>query len=135
LIQMYVDYGYYKEGLINVVRKGASGEQEIKDMMQRLRNTPPVQFAGSPVVQIQDYKTGIEKNIKTGKESLLTLPKSDVLQFYTEDGSKISIRPSGTEPKIKFYISVNAALKSKTEFVNVSNHLDARIQKIASELS
>lgn len=135
LIQMYVDYGYYKEGLINVVRKGASGEQEIKDMMQRLRNTPPVQFAGSPVVQIQDYKTGIEKNIKTGKESLLTLPKSDVLQFYTEDGSKISVRPSGTEPKIKFYISVNAALKSKTDFVNVSNHLDARIQKIASELS
>ncbi|MCE7864023.1 MAG: phospho-sugar mutase [Bacteroidetes bacterium CHB5] len=135
LIQMYVDYGYYKEGLINVVRKGASGEQEIKDMMQRLRNAPPLEFGGSPVIQIQDYKTGIEKNLKTGKESVLTLPKSDVLQFYTEDGSKISVRPSGTEPKIKFYISVNAALKSKTEFANVSNHLDARIQKIASELS
>lgn len=135
LIQMYVDYGYYKEGLINVVRKGASGEQEIKDMMQRLRNAPPLEFAGSPVIQIQDYKTGIEKNLKTGKESVLTLPKSDVLQFYTEDGSKISVRPSGTEPKIKFYISVNAVLKSKTEFANVSHHLDARIQKIASELS
>jgi phosphoglucomutase len=135
LIQMYVDFGYYKEGLINLVRKGATGEQEIKDMMQKFRTAPPKQFAGSPVTQILDYKSSIQKDVKSGKETKLDLPKSDVLQFYTEDGSKISVRPSGTEPKIKFYVSVKADLKSKADFATVTAALDARIKAIERGLS
>jgi phosphoglucomutase len=135
LIQMYVDFGYYKEGLINLVRKGATGEQEIKDMMQKFRTTPPKQFAGSPVTQILDYKSSIQKDVKSGKETKLDLPKSDVLQFYTEDGSKISVRPSGTEPKIKFYVSVKADLKSKADFSTVTAALDNRIKAIERDLA
>ena len=135
LIQMYVDFGYYKEGLINLVRKGATGEQEIKDMMQKFRSAPPKQFAGSPVTQILDYKSSIQKDVESGKETKLDLPKSDVLQFYTEEGSKISVRPSGTEPKIKFYVSVKADLKSKAEFLNVTAALDARIKAIEKDLA
>jgi phosphoglucomutase len=135
LIQMYVDFGYYKEGLINLVRKGATGEQEIKDMMQKFRTTPPKQFAGSPVTQILDYKSSIQKDVKSGKETKLDLPKSDVLQFYTEDGSKISVRPSGTEPKIKFYVSVKADLKSKADFLTVTAALDNRIKAIERDLA
>lgn len=135
LLQMYIDYGYYKEGLVNLVRKGASGEQEIKDMMQKFRTAPPKQFAGSSVTQILDYKSSIQKDVKSGKETKLDLPQSDVLQFYTEDGSKISVRPSGTEPKIKFYVSVKADLKSKADFSNVTAALDARIKTIEKDLA
>jgi len=89
LIQMYTDFGFYKEGLINVVRKGAEGEQQIKDMMSAFRNTPPVAFNNSKVIRTLDYKSGFETNLITGETQALTLPKSDVLQFYLQDGSKI----------------------------------------------
>lgn len=135
LLQMYIDYGYYKEGLVNLVRKGASGEQEIKDMMNRFRTAPPGVIDGSKVIQILDYKTGIHKDVVTGKETSITLPKSDVLQFYTADGSKISVRPSGTEPKIKFYISIHTVLHSKAEFEITSKQIDARIERIANQIS
>ncbi len=134
LIQMYIDFGYYKEGLINLVRKGAEGEQQIKDMMEKFRNNPPTEFIGSNVVRILDYKTSVEKNLVTNTSTTITLPTSDVLQFYLEDGTKISVRPSGTEPKIKFYISLNARLDSKTEFANVTETLDAKIKAIEKEL-
>ncbi len=134
LIQMYIDFGYYKEGLINLVRKGAEGEQQIKAMMETFRNNPPKEFIGSKVVRVLDYKTQIEKNLVSNSSSPISLPKSDVLQFYLEDGSKISVRPSGTEPKIKFYISVNAKLNSKAEFKKVSEALDSKIQAIEKEL-
>jgi phosphoglucomutase len=134
LIQMYIDFGYYKEGLINLVRKGAEGEQQIKAMMETFRNNPPKSFIGSHVVRILDYKTQVEKNLVTNSTSTITLPKSDVLQFYLEDGSKISVRPSGTEPKIKFYISVNMKLNSKAEFKKISEALDAKIKAIEKEL-
>ncbi|MBX2894262.1 MAG: phospho-sugar mutase [Cyclobacteriaceae bacterium] len=134
LLKMYIDFGYYKEGLVNVVKKGATGEQEIKDMMARFRTTPPRQLGGNAVTLVLDYKTGIQKDLVTGKETALTLPKSDVLQFYTEDGSKISVRPSGTEPKIKFYVSVKATLKSKADFLTVTSLLDTRIKAIEKEL-
>lgn len=134
LIQMYIDYGYYKEGLINLVRKGAEGEQQIKAMMETFRNNPPKAFIGSNVVRILDYKTRIEKNLVTNTTSTITLPKSDVLQFYLEDGTKISVRPSGTEPKIKFYISVNAKLNSKAEFKKISVAHDMKIKAIEKEL-
>jgi phosphoglucomutase len=134
LIHMYIDYGFYKEGLVNVVRKGAEGEQEIKRMMEKFRNQPPDKIGGNKVVRMLDYKTSIEKNLVSHATSKINLPSSDVLQFYTEDGSKISVRPSGTEPKIKFYISVSTYLNSKGDFQKVSETLDSKIKAIEAEL-
>ena len=134
LIQMYVDFGFYKEGLVNLVRKGAEGEQEIKRMMEKFRNQPPDKIGGNKVVRMLDYKTSLEKSLLTQSTSKIDLPASDVLQFYTEDGSKISVRPSGTEPKIKFYISVKTELNSKGDFIQVSENLDSKIKAIEAEL-
>lgn len=134
LIQMYVDFGFYKEGLVNLVRKGAEGEQEIKRMMEKFRNQPPDKIGGNKVVRMLDYKISLEKNLLTQSTSSIDLPASDVLQFYTEDGSKISVRPSGTEPKIKFYISVKTNLNSKGDFKMVSETLDSKIKAIEAEL-
>jgi phosphoglucomutase len=134
LIQMYIDFGYYKEGLVNLVKKGAEGEQAIKKMMEKFRNDPPTQLAGLNVVRMLDYKTSIEKNVITKSQSAITLPKSDVIQFYLEDGSKISVRPSGTEPKIKFYISVKMNLVSKSDFNKVTTLLGTKIKSITDNL-
>lgn len=134
LIQMYVDFGFYKEGLVNLVRKGAEGEQEIKRMMEKFRTQPPDKIGGNKVVRMLDYKTSLEKNLLTQSTSSIDLPASDVLQFYTEDESKISVRPSGTEPKIKFYISVKTNLNWKGEFKKVSETLDSKIKAIEAEL-
>lgn len=133
LVQMYVDFGFYKEGLVNLVRKGAEGEQQIKALMEKFRNNPPTSIGGFQVVRFLDYKTSVEKNHK-GETKAITLPKSDVLQFYIEDGSKISVRPSGTEPKIKFYISVNAKLDSVQNFDWVSRQLDEKIKSIENDI-
>ncbi len=134
LLQMYVDFGYYREGLINLVRKGAEGEQQIKDMMTKFRNEPPAVLAGEKVVRKLDYKSSEEVSLLDGKKTAINLPKSDVLQFYTESGNKISVRPSGTEPKIKFYVSVNTALKSATDFEETTKLLDAKIKAIEKDL-
>lgn len=133
LVQMYVDFGFYKEGLVNLVRKGAEGEQQIKALMEKFRNNPPTSIGGLQVVRFLDYKASVEKNHK-GETKAITLPKSDVLQFYIEDGSKISVRPSGTEPKIKFYISVNAKLDSVQNFDWVSRQLDEKIKSIENDI-
>ena len=134
LLQMYVDHGFYKESLVNLVRKGAEGEQQIKDMMTRFRTDPPKTIGGNRVTRSLDYKTSVEKDLLTGKSKPISLPKSDVLQFYTEDGSKISVRPSGTEPKIKFYISVNTRLDSKENFDSVSSQLDKKIKALEQDI-
>jgi phosphoglucomutase len=134
LVQMYVDFGFYKEGLVNLVKKGAEGEQEIKKMMEKFRNSPPTQIVGKKIVRILDYKTRLEKNVITNSEVAIALPKSDVIQFYLEDGTKISVRPSGTEPKIKFYISVNSSLNSPNDFESTSANLDLKIQEIQKSL-
>jgi len=134
LVQMYVDFGYYKEGLVNLVRKGAEGEQQIKSMMERFRNDPPKTISGQKVIRFLDYKTSTEKDLTTQQTKAIRLPKSDVLQFYTEDGSKISVRPSGTEPKIKFYISVQAKLNSKQEFHMVTGELENKIKAIEKDI-
>jgi phosphoglucomutase len=134
LIDMYVEFGFYKEHLVNLVRKGQQGEQEIKAMMEKFRNNPPAEISGSRVSRLLDYKTLKEKDLIGGKETSLPFPKSDVLQFYLEDGSKVSVRPSGTEPKIKFYISVNTKLKSAGDFEQVSRQLDERIKGIEKYL-
>lgn len=134
LIQMYHDFAFYKESLVNLVRKGAEGERQIKDMMERFRKNPPLTIAGQKVIRVLDYKLGVEKNILQGSEKKLTLPKSDVLQFYTWENSKISVRPSGTEPKIKFYISVNTKLNKKENYYAVDKQLDTKIKEIEKEL-
>ena len=134
LIDMYTEHLYYKEGLINVTKKGQQGEQEIKAMMKNFRSNPPQQMNNSRVVRMLDYSTLEEKNLQTSKITRLDFPTSDVIQFYLEDGTKVSVRPSGTEPKIKFYVSVNSPLKSKTEFDSVSRMLDEKIKAIEQVL-
>lgn len=134
LLDMYVEFGYYKEKLISITKKGKSGAEDIKKMMQQMRENPPLSIAGSKLEKIADYEFGIERNFVTNSESPLTLPKSDVLQFRTLDGSIISARPSGTEPKIKFYFSVNTTLNSKADFENVSIILDKKIESAIADL-
>lgn len=134
LIDMYVEFGFFKEHLLNLTRKGQQGEQEIKAMMQKFRNNPPAEITGSRVVRLLDYKTLEEKDLLSGKKEKLNFPVSDVLQFYLEDGSKVSVRPSGTEPKIKFYIAVKTGLPSRGEFEAKNKILDARIKAIENYL-
>ena len=134
LIDMYVDFGYYKENLLNVTKKGQQGEQEIKAMMEKFRNNPPKEIIGSRVVRLLDYKFLKETDLVTGKVSKLDFPVSDVLQFYLEDGSKVSVRPSGTEPKIKFYIAVQSKLRSREDFAKVTEELDKKISGIEKYL-
>ncbi len=135
LLQMYAEFSFYKEGLVNLVRKGAEGEQQIRDIMEKFRNNPPATIAGEKVTRILDYKISEEKDASSGAKKKIDLPKSDVLQFYTADGSKISVRPSGTEPKIKFYISVNSKLKTIAEFQSKNTELDERIKAIEKEIT
>lgn len=134
LLQMYVEFGFYKEGLINLVRKGAEGEQQIKEMMETFRESPPKVIADEKVVRKLDYKTSEETNLLTGEKKVIRQPSSDVLQFYTESGNKISVRPSGTEPKIKFYVSVNTALTSAVDYDRVALILDQKIKDIEKDI-
>ena len=134
LIDLYIQYSFYKEHLISITKKGMDGQQQIADMMTGFRNNPPKTLAGSDVVQLLDYELKKGKNLKTGEEWPITLPKSNVLQFILADGSKISARPSGTEPKIKFYFSVNTKLKSAIEFDKANSALDEKIKAIISDM-
>lgn len=135
LLDIYAEYGLFKERLVNVVRKGAEGATEIKKMMQDYRTTPPVTIAGSRVVKINDWLLQTSADINTGKKTALTLEKSNVLQFFLEDGSKISVRPSGTEPKIKYYFSVNTKLASVAEFDAMEKKLESRVDEIIKDLN
>ena len=134
LIQLYIDYGLYKEHLISITKKGRDGQQQIADMMERFRNNPPKVLAGSKVVELLDYEKRIKTNLQTKEQSPIALPQSNVLQFILEDGSKISARPSGTEPKIKFYFSVNAPLKSEKDFEKTDQELKQKIDTIIKEM-
>jgi phosphoglucomutase len=135
LIELYVEYGFYYEKLISLTKKGMNGSKEIADMMQGYRDNPPKEIAGSKVVEFLDYQLQTNKNLTTGETTKITLPKSNVLQFITEDGSKISARPSGTEPKIKFYFSVNMPLKSIDDFDKTKKLLDGKIDHIISSMN
>ncbi|HNC11959.1 MAG TPA: phospho-sugar mutase [Cyclobacteriaceae bacterium] len=134
LIEMYAEHAYYKEALINVTKKGQQGEQEIKAMMEKFRNNPPATINNSAVTRLLDYQTLTEKALKSGNVTKLDFPKSDVIQFYLEDGTKVSVRPSGTEPKIKFYISVNTKLASKNDFDAATKKLDEKIKGVEQYL-
>ena len=134
LIDLFVQYNFYKEHLISITKKGMDGQQQIADMMAGFRNDPPKILAGSDVVQLLDYELKKGKNLKTGEEWQIKLPKSNVLQFILADGSKISARPSGTEPKIKFYFSVYTKLNNAAEFDKTNAALDEKIKAIISDM-
>ena len=134
LIDLFVQYNFYKEHLISITKKGMDGQQQIADMMAGFRNNPPKTLAGSDVVQLLDYELRKGKDLKTGQQWDIKLPKSNVLQFILADGSKISARPSGTEPKIKFYFSVNTKLKSAAEYDKTNAALDEQIKAIISDM-
>jgi len=134
LLDLYIRYGFYKEGLISITKKGMDGQQQIADMMAAYRKNPPRAIAGSDVVMLLDYETRKGKNLLTNTEWEIKLPKSNVLQFILADGSKISARPSGTEPKIKFYFSVHEKLPNIESFKQVENKLEEKINMIISDL-
>jgi phosphoglucomutase len=134
LIDTYVEYGFYKEKLISLTKKGKSGAEEIKEMMEQFRTKPPVSLGGSKVATLKDYERGIETDLLTNTVKPIELPKSDVLQFITADGSIVSARPSGTEPKIKFYCSVNGKLENKSAYQETDKQLDEKIAAIMSDL-
>jgi len=135
LLQLYVKHGYFKEYLIAIVKKGISGAEEIAKMMVDLRENPFTSMDGSPVEWLYDYQTSIAKNLQTGEEKEISIPKSNVLIYRTLDGTKIAARPSGTEPKIKFYFSVNSKLENIQNAKEVEAKLDAKIQRIIKELN
>ena len=135
LVDLYTEYGFYKEGLLSVVRKGKSGAEEIQQMMKDYRENPPKQIDGENVICIKDYKLHESTDLRTGQKEPITLPTSNVLQFFTDKGNKVTVRPSGTEPKIKFYFGVKGALPSKADFDSVNTSLDAKIDAIKKSLN
>ncbi|SFE65359.1 phospho-sugar mutase [Flavobacterium xueshanense] len=130
LLQLYVDNGFYKEYLVSLTKKGMDGLQEINQMMIDMRENPLKEINGQRVIMLEDYQSLIAKNLLTDEETKMDIPKSNVLIYYTEDGSKICARPSGTEPKIKFYISVNTELESVEDFNDVESILNEKIKNI-----
>ena len=134
MIDLYVQYGLYKESLVSITKKGMNGASEINEMMKGYRDNPPTTIDGSAVVELLDYQLQVGKNLLTGESWKIELPKSNVLQFILADGTKISARPSGTEPKIKFYFSVNQELKYAAEFEMVDQQLGEKIARIIAEM-
>ncbi len=134
MIELYIQYGFYYENLISITKKGMNGQQEIKDMMEGYRQSPPVTIDGEAVVTLLDYELQLGKNLQTSATWKLNLPKSNVLQFITAKGSKISARPSGTEPKIKFYFSVNTELKDRESFDSKYQMLQEKINGIIKDM-
>jgi phosphoglucomutase len=134
MLEMYKEFGFYKEDLISITKKGMRGAEEIAQMMTDLRANPPMEINISKVVELRDFKTGKIKNFETGADTQTTTESSNVLQFLTADGSKISARPSGTEPKIKFYFSVNSELENAGDFEKADQQLTEKINGIITDL-
>ena len=135
MLDMYEQYGFYKEKLVSITKKGKTGAEEIKALMERFRTNTPSSLGGSKVVKLKDYELGKETDLLTGSEKTLDYPKSDVLQFITADSCIISARPSGTEPKIKFYCSVKTTLPDKNEFKQKDKFLEEKIERIMKDLA
>ena len=134
LLNLYVDFGFYKEYLVSITKKGIEGLEEIKQMMVDMRTNPLKEINGERIIMMEDYQTSVATNLLTGEKETMSIPKSDVLIYYTEEGSKIAARPSGTEPKIKFYVSVNTTLDSVDNFKEVNALLDTKIKRILEDL-
>lgn len=134
LINIYQEYGFYLEDLVSITKKGKSGAEEIKAMMDGYRSNPPREINGVPVEKVKDYLLQKETDLNTGGQKPIDLPKSDVLQFFLKGGSKITVRPSGTEPKIKFYFGVKGLLPDKSEFNNLNAKMKAQLQEMISAM-
>ncbi|MDG1730309.1 MAG: phospho-sugar mutase [Algibacter sp.] len=135
LIKLYVEHGCYKEKLVSLTKKGIEGAEEIKKMMSDARENPLKIVNGSKVVKIEDYDLSTSKNMATGEISPIDMPKSNVIIYYTEDGSQVALRPSGTEPKIKFYVSVNSKLDAIENFKSTESKLDAKAETILKDMN
>ena len=135
LIDLYATHGFFKERLISITKKGKSGAQEIQKIMDEARTSPPLEINGSSVIKIEDYQSSISYDATTNTSSAISIPKANVLIFTTDDGSRIALRPSGTEPKIKYYISVNKALKVASEFESTESELEVKINKILKAMN
>lgn len=135
LIDIYKEFGFYKEQLTSVTKKGKSGAEEIDKMMVNYRQTPPETINGSRVIRIKDFQTGEDKDLLHNTISNIDLPLSNVLQFFLEDGTRISVRPSGTEPKIKFYFGVKKSLEDKSRFDEIQKELDQKIKNIIASMN
>ncbi|GAB4157273.1 MAG: phospho-sugar mutase [Winogradskyella sp.] len=135
LIDLYIEHGFFKERLVSLTKKGIEGAEEIKQMMIDARNNPLKEINGEKVVLIEDYQTSVAKNLQTLEETIIDVPKSNVLIYYTEEGSKIALRPSGTEPKIKFYISVNTDLDNLSAFAATEQLLESKIDAILKDMN
>ena len=135
LVDIYKEYGFYKEGLVSVVRKGKSGAEEIQQMMRDYRSNPPAEIDGEKVVCIKDYQVLESKDLVSGTVTKINLPKSNVLQFFTDKGNKVTVRPSGTEPKIKFYFGVKGELCCKENFDQTNAALDGKIEAIKKSMN
>ena len=135
MIEIYEDLGMYYEGLVNVVRKGRTGAEEIQEMMKDFRENPPKEIAGSKVIELKDYQEQTSLDVLNNQKSVMDeIPKSNVLIYYTEDGTKVCVRPSGTEPKIKFYVSVKDKINSEADFKEKLGTLENKIQKVKEDL-
>ena len=134
MIDLYVQFGLYKENLVSITKKGMNGAKEIADMMEGYRSNPPATIDGVAVADLLDYELQVGKNLQTGETYPINLPKSNVLQFVLNDGTKISARPSGTEPKIKFYFSVNTQLSDAAHFEAANQSLDEKIKRMIDEM-
>nr|WP_321245820.1 phospho-sugar mutase [uncultured Psychroserpens sp.] len=134
LIDLYIEHGFYKERLVSITKKGIEGAQEIKQMMVDARENPLKEVNGSKVIRVEDYQLSIANDVINETSSKIDIPKSNVLIYYTEDGSKIALRPSGTEPKIKFYISVNTKLDNVSAFKTTEQLLESRIDDILNDM-
>jgi phosphoglucomutase len=134
LLQLYVKYGCYQEHLISITKKGMQGLAEISQMMISLRENPLLEINGQKVIRMEDYKSSLATNLLTGSTEIMDFPKADVLIYFTEDGSKICARPSGTEPKIKFYISVNSTLDCLENYTKVAALLKDKIKAISARI-
>ena len=135
LVDTYVEHDFYNERLVSLTKKGIEGSQEITNIMEAARNNPVTSIQGSKVVTVDDYKLSVCKNLKSGTTEDILIPKSDVLIYTTEDGSRVALRPSGTEPKIKFYLSVNSPLNSADEFSATETLLNTKIDAIITEMN
>ena len=134
LLDIYLEFGFYLEQLTSIYKTGKEGAELIAAMMKDFRSSPPSELAGSPVTMVHDYLESSSLNMENGTKTPITLPKSNVLQYVTSDKSTISIRPSGTEPKIKFYFSVKGTLQNRIDFPGAKKNLEAKIQRIKKEL-
>jgi len=134
LLEIYLKYGFYKEKLISITKKGKEGMEEIQAMMEKFRNDPPQVLNGSRLVVMKDYHKRTEKNFADNSEKPISLPKSNVIQFFLEDGSVITMRPSGTEPKIKFYFGVKGELKKKEDYDTANELVEAQLNALAEEI-